>query len=188
MASRIVIEKIGSEEELRKGATAEELSVVEQFGSASRRCEVMAWRAVVRRELGDEVAVSHDEYGAPIVDALNTFIGVSHSRERVAVIFSDRECAIDIESTERNFRRVAPHYLSAVEQSIAEQNDLYAEMWCTKEALYKYYKKGGVDFVKDISVREYDEHRSVLICSILEGETIDVKIKREGSLVIAVID
>ena len=96
MASRIVIEKIGSEEELRKGATAEELSVVEQFGSASRRCEVMAWRAVVRRELGDEVAVSHDEYGAPIVDVRNTFIGVSHSRERVAVIFSDRECAIDL--------------------------------------------------------------------------------------------
>ena len=188
MGSRIVIEKIATEETLRKSATTEELSIVGQFGSASRRCEVLAWRAVVRRVLGDEVKISHDEYGAPVVDMPNTFIGVSHSRECVAVIFSDGECAIDIESADRDFRRVASHYLSEEELALAEQNDLYGEMWCAKEALYKYYKKGGFDFASDISIKEYDGDRAVLRATILDGEPIEVKIEREGNLIIAVID
>ena len=186
MGSRIVIEPIAMEETLREGATAEDLAFVEQFGSVSRRCEVLAWRAIVRRELGCDVEISHDEYGAPILNKSNVFISVSHSRDRVAVLFADSECAVDIESAERDFSRVATRYLSNEEQQLAEQNDLYAEIWCAKEALYKYYKKGGLDFARDMAIKEYD--RGVLRCSILDGTIIEVKIKRDGKLVVAVID
>ena len=186
MGSRIVIEPIAMEETLREGATAEDLAFVEQFGSVSRRCEVLAWRAIVRRELGCDIEILHDEYGAPILNKPNIFISVSHSRDRVAVLFADGVCAVDIESAERDFSRVATRYLSSEEQQLAEQNDLYAEMWCAKEALYKYYKKGGLDFAKDIAIKECD--RGVLRCSILDGTIIEVKIKRDGNLVVAVID
>ena len=188
MGSRIVIEPIASEETLRASAVAEDMTFVEQFSSVSRRCEVLAWRAIVRRELGNGVEISHDEYGAPTVDTPNTYISVSHSRDRVAVLLADRACAVDIESVERDFRRVATRYLSKEEQQLAEQNDLYAEMWSAKEALYKYYKKGGLDFVNDISVVAYDADGGVLRCSILKGETIEVKVKRESGLVVALID
>lgn len=188
MSSRLVIERIATEEVLREGATAEELLLVEQFGSASRRSESLAWRAIVRRELGNEVTIFHDEYGAPKVDKTGNFISVSHSRDRVAVLFSDEACAIDIESVERDFRKVANHYLSVEEQRLAEQNNLYAEMWSAKEALYKYHSKGGVDFVKDVVVADYDGERGVLKCTILGGEPLEVKVWREDNLVIAVID
>ena len=186
MSSRLVIEPIASEEALRECATAADLAFVEQYGSASRRCEVLAWRAIVRRELGAEVAISHDDYGAPKVDNPNTHISVSHSRDRVAVLFSSGVCAVDIESVERDFRRVASRYLSAEEQALAERYDIFAEMWSAKEALYKYYKKGRLDLVKHISIASYES--GVLKCSILDSEPIEVKIKREGDLVIAVID
>ena len=188
MGSLFVIEPIAAEETLREGATAEDLAFVEQFGSVSRRCEVLAWRGVVRRELGCDVEISHDEYGAPTINKPNIYISVSHSRDRVAVLFADGVCAVDIESAERDFGRVATRYLSSEEQLLAEQNDLYAELWCAKEALYKYYKKGGLDFAKEISVEAFDIDRGVLRCSILGGEPIEVKIKREENLVIAVID
>ena len=74
MSSRIVIERIATEEALRATATAADLAVVEQYGSASRRCESLAWRAVVREELGAEVAIAYDEYGAPVVDIPNIYI------------------------------------------------------------------------------------------------------------------
>ena len=135
MSSRLVIEPIASEEALRECATAADLAFVEQYGSASRRCEVLAWRAIVRRELGAEVAISHDDYGAPKVDNPNTHISVSHSRDRVAVLFSNGVCAVDIESVERDFRKVASRYLSAEEQALAERYDIFAEMWSAKEAL-----------------------------------------------------
>ena len=186
MSSRLVIEPIASEDALRECATAADMAFVEQYGSASRRCEVLAWRAIVRRELGAEVAISHDDYGAPKVDNPNIHISVSHSRNRVAVLFSSGTCAVDIELVERDFRRVASRYLSAEEQALAERYDIFAEMWSAKEALYKYYKKGRLDLVKHISIGAYES--GVLKCSILGSEPIEVKIKREGDLVIAVID
>ncbi len=188
MSSRIVIERIATECELLRCATIDDLSFVARFGSASRRSEVLAWRAIVRHELGTDVDIFYDDYGAPKVNRPNVFISVSHSRDMVAVLFADRTCAVDIESAGRDFHKVASRYLSAEEQIIAEQNDIYAEIWSAKEALYKYYSKGELDLVKHISIEEYDEVRGVLMCSILDSEPIEVKINREGDLVVAMID
>ena len=186
MANRLVIEPIASETVLRSGAVSEDIAIVEPFANADRRCEVLAWRAIVRRELGQGISIFYDEYGAPKVDMSDTYISVSHSKGVVAVLFANRPCAVDIEQANRNFRRVANRYLSQAEQALAEQYDIFAEMWCAKEALYKYYKKGRLDLVKHISIAEYDG--GVLRCSILGSEPIEVSVRREGDLIIAVID
>lgn len=188
MSSRIVIEQIGTEEALRDKATEGDLVFVEQFASASRRREVLAWRAIVRRELGADVEILHDEYGAPMVKTPDTIynISVSHCRDRVALLFGEERCAIDIEQLGRDFRRVASRYLSDTERAIAERNDLYAEMWCAKEALYKYHKEGNLDFVRDIVVSEYNNGE--LCGTILGGAPIAVRVWRIDDLAIAVID
>ena len=186
MGNHLVIESIASEEILRNGAVTEDIDIVETFAKADRRCEVLAWRAIVRRELGQGVKIFYDEYGAPNVELPDTYISVSHSKGVVAVLFSDRLCAVDIEQADRDFRRVTTRYLSPKEQTLAEQNDLYAEMWCAKEALYKYYKKGMLNLVEHISVDGYDG--GVLHCSILGSEPIEVKVKRENNLVVAWIN
>ncbi len=188
MANRLVIESVASEEVLRSGAVAEDIGFVEAFANVNRRCEVLAWRAIVRRELGEGVRIFYDEYGAPKVELPDTYISVSHSKGVVAVLFADSACAVDIEQTNRDFRRVANRYLSQSEQMLAEQYDIFAEMWCAKEALYKYYKKGRLDLVEHISIGEYDSDRGVLRCSILGGEPIEVNVRREGNLAIVVID
>lgn len=188
MSSHIVIEHIEAECTLRDRATKGDLAFVEQFSSASRRCEVLSWRAIVRRELGNGVEISHDEYGAPKVKTPNTIynISVSHCRDRVAVLFSEDVCAVDIEQIGRDFRKVASRYLSDEEQTIAERYGLYAEMWCAKEALYKYYKKGHLDLVRDVAISEYE--RGVLYGSILGSAPIAVRVWREGDIAVAVID
>ena len=188
MANRLVIEIIASEKVLCEGAIAEDIDFVKTFANADRRCEVLAWRTIVRRELGQGVKIFYDEYGAPKVDVPNINISVSHSKGAVAVLFADKPCAVDIEQTNRDFRRVANRYLSQTEQALAEQRDIFAEMWCAKEALYKYYKKGKLDLVEHISIRDYDSRRGVLICSILASEPIEIKVEREGNLAIAMID
>lgn len=186
MANRLVIELIATEEGLRGGAVSEDVAFVESFANADRRCEVLAWRSIVRRELGQGVNIFYDEYGAPKVDIPDTYISVSHSKGVVAVLFAGRPCAVDVEQANRDFRKVANRYLTQAEQALAEQYDIFAEMWCAKEALYKYYKKGRLDLVKHISIAEYDG--GVLRCSILGSEPIEVSVRREGNLAIAVID
>ena len=188
MSSRIVIERIATEEALQATATAADLAVVEQFGSASRRCEALAWRAIVRRELGEEVTIGYDANGAPIVNVPNIYISVSHSRDMVAVLFSERTCAVDIESASRDFCRVVDRYLSQEERQIADEYGLYAEMWSAKEAMYKFYRKGGLDLINDISIKAFNADRGVLCGSILGGEEIEVSVKCEDGLVVAMID
>jgi phosphopantetheinyl transferase len=185
--SHLFIEKIGSEATLREGATAEDLAFVERISNSGRRCEVLAWRAIVRRELGADVEIFYDEYGAPKVDRPNTYIGVSHSKGVVAVYISEKPCAVDIEHSNRDFRRVASRYLSIEEQRLADGYDIFAEMWCAKEALYKYYKKGALDLVKDIVIEEYRLAEGSIVATILGGEPIEVSVRREDNIAIALI-
>lgn len=187
MSSRLFIENIGSEDILLAGATAEDLAYVAPFANARRRCEVLAWRAVVRRELGQDVAISYDEYGAPVVDAPNKHISISHSRTHVAVCISDAPCAVDIEQSDRDFRRVASRYLSVGELVMAEAHELFAEMWSAKEALYKLHRRGGLDLIEHIKISDYNPDRHIFVAHILGGEPIEVHVKREGNLVIALV-
>jgi phosphopantetheinyl transferase len=105
----------------------------------------------------------------------------------VALLISDTPCAVDIEDTTRNFRNVSSKYLSRTEQLLAERYDLFAEMWCAKEALYKYHRKGGVDYVEQISILDYDADNQSFEASICGGETIRVRLKREDNHSIALI-
>ena len=188
MHSRLFIEDIASEESLRQGATYEDVAYIEQYSNCNRRREVLAWRAIVRRELGRGIAIGHDEHGAPRVDLPDTYISVSHSRGVVAVMIADAPCAVDVEQTERDFAKVASKYLSDAECLIAEQYNLYAEMWSTKEALYKYYKKGGLDLVRDVVIREYNPSQAQFVASVCGGAPIVVNIARKDNLVMATIE
>ena len=187
MSSRLLIESIGSEAELRPLAMPEDVVAVEGLSNERRRCEVLAWRAMVRRELGKDVAISYDDYGAPNVSLLDTYISVSHSRGVVALLISDAPCAVDIEHIARNFRGVASKYLSIEELALAERYDLYAEMWSAKETLYKYYRKGSLDLAQDISIVEYSATDNTFVATILDSEPIVVKIERWGFYVVTSI-
>lgn len=187
MSSRLFLERISSESALREAATAEDVAYVEQFGAEKRRCEVLTWRAVVRRELGHAVAISHDENGAPQVDIPNIYISVAHSCELVAVAISDGPCAVDIEDCARNFRRVAAKYLSSEEQNLAEQYNLYAEMWSAKEALYKFHRKGGLNYVSDVRILGYDAEARTFEASICGGDRVAVSLQHSEGHTIALI-
>ncbi len=187
MCSRLIVESIATEEALLAGAAAEDIAFVEQFTNLGRRCEVLAWRAIVRRKLGENVRIFYDDYGAPKVANPNRYISVSHSREYVAVLLSDAPCAVDIESVERDFRKVASRYLSVEEQTMAERYGIFAELWSAKEALYKYYKKGKLDLVRDISITNYNPENTTLTATILGSHPITVNLDRRDNLVIATI-
>ena len=81
----------------------------------------------------------------------------------------------------------AIRYLSAEELALAESQSLYAELWCAKEALYKYHKKGGLDLVDSIKILDYDSEKSLFVATILDGEPIEVALSRQADVVVAQI-
>jgi hypothetical protein len=106
-------------------------------GLARRVAERAAWRAIVRRRLGDGVTVGYNKNGAPVLldPPGSGFISVSHTRGWVAVIWSPEPCAIDIELRGRVLSAaVAKRY------SISSMED-----WCALEAEYKFRGLTGRD-------------------------------------------
>lgn len=185
--SSLHIVAIASEEQLRQGACAEDVEAVSHFASEHRRREALAWRAVVRQQLGTRCHIAYDEWGAPVVDTPDTHIGVSHCDKFVAVIISDTPCAVDIESCERNFANVAARYMTDRERQICSDSDWEAMVWCAKEALYKYHRKGGLDFRGDVKIVSYDATSQLIVATLPDHDTIAVRVaKHEGHIVASI--
>lgn len=156
--NRIVIVPVpwkGQEERL----TQPDRDSLATLGSPRRRAEGAAWRAAVRMEAGEEAAISYNEIGAPVISGGKwAHIGVSHAGGFAAVIFSNSRCAIDIESTERDFSRVSGRFISPAERDIPGSGDplFSVAVWCAKECLYKFSGRKELDLLEDLAVSGVD--------------------------------
>lgn len=174
--SRVFIGEIGAL--LQKSdalLTPSDWQVLDGFSSERRRTEQFAWRLLLRRSLRKmgcsdsviEADIAYNDVGAPYLVDCEAQIGVSHSRSHVAVVISDRPCAVDIELCSRNFAAVERRFLSEEEQELLAPFDKEAFAlpiaWAAKEALYKISGVTGLDFVRDVTLLSVD----------CEGCTID---------------
>ena len=188
MSSRLFFEPIPSLQELEAGSAEQDLCAVEALTAPARRAEALAWRTIVRRELGEQVVIAYDEWGAPVVEGEVCHIGVSHSGERVAVIVGEKPCAVDIERCERNFDRVVPRYLSDEELALSDNENYKAVAWCAKECLYKYYRRKGLDFLRDIRIVEVAIEQGRISGTILGGEKMNMRIEFKDVYAVVTLD
>lgn len=172
MANGLFIEQIGSLEHLRSSAAEVDIRFVEQFSCERRVREVLAWRAIVRRELGADVVIDYAPTGTPIIVGSTKHISVSHSSEYVAVAISDAPCGVDIDGIGRNYSRVASRYASDAERALSHDPLLLPALWCAKECLYKYAGRVEVDFLRDINVLAVDFESGIIRARILDSDLL----------------
>lgn len=128
----------------------------------SRRRQWSTARTILREKLGHEASLRYTSRGALLLDnpiGTTTHLSISHTPEWVAVMLSSKRCGVDIESCGRNFSRISQRYISLEERERLSQRageDFEALVWCTKEALYKYGGREGLDFTRDIIITEID--------------------------------
>lgn len=177
---RLIVEPPLAFDEAAEWATDDEQTIASGFAPARAR-EYLAWRAVVRREIGRDAAIAYNAAGAPMLTNYPLHLSVSHCRGgaagrrerfdeagqpldirgrfddsgRVAVAISDAPCAVDIEPVTRNFRRAMPRYLSPAEQQLSDNPLFPAVAWCAKEALFKYAASTtgrSLDLLRDLHI------------------------------------
>lgn len=174
----VLVARMPQLEELEALATAEELQSVASFCSCSRRRERLAWRALLRESLGEQVEVRYQESGAPII--LNSpykYISVSHSRTHVAIALSHTPCGVDIESLDRDFSKVESRYLCDEERVLSCEEWWSAAVWCAKETLYKVAQPEGVDLLSGLRIESLDSAASVIEARVMQGEPIRLGLK-----------
>lgn len=155
MTARLIVEPPMAEREAAAWTTPEERAEAAAFAPARRR-EYLAWRAVVRRELGRGVRIGYDPAGAPLLLDGQAHISVSHCPGRVAVLMAGHRCAVDIEPAARNFERAALRYLTSDERALSADPVWFAAAWCAKETLYKYAGQPGLDLLRDLRLERVD--------------------------------
>ena len=177
MTKGLFIEPPMTEAEAAARVTPGERAAAQEFLRERRRREFLTWRAVVRRELGDDVPIAYDETGAPVVPGREVHIGVSHCPGRVAVCISDAPCAVDVEPESRDFSRAASRYMSL----------LPAAVWGAKETLYKYAGRPGLDMLYDLHVEAVDFEAGVVVGRIADGEPLRLSLKRADGFIVVYI-
>ena len=166
---------------------AEDVASAMRFQNEKRRREHLAWRRIVRRELGSKVHIDYNDVGAPIVDTADRWISVAHGGERVAVVIADSPVGVDIESISRDFDRVAPRYMTEEELTLSEDSRWACFVWCAKEAMYKLYGRRGVELRGELRVDSFDGESMTLYGGMVNMAQSVVKISLyEDDIVVAI--
>ena len=167
--------------------TASDVASASRFQNDKRRREHLAWRRVVRNELGRGVTIDYNEVGAPTVDSPNTYISVAHGGESVAVAIADEPVGVDIESLDRNYARIKSRFMTPAEESLSTMEEWPAVVWTAKEAIYKLYGKREVDLTEDIHITAFDTRSMTLTAKVRERRDIVVEAQIiENSVAVAV--
>lgn len=165
----IVIVPTAADSKFEQWLSASDREYIAGLALPRRRTEAAAWRAAVRME-GIAGDIVYNAVGAPVMPENDhwSHMGVTHSCEYAAVIFSRQPCAIDMERTDRDFSRAAPRFISEAETCIpGSENSLFmAAVWCAKETLYKLSGREGLDLLGDLRIISIDFRSGTIMCSI----------------------
>jgi hypothetical protein len=181
MNNALHIERIPPLEEIEGFVSDRDRLAADGLQGRQRRAEYLMWRTIVRREL-PAAEISYDDFGAPVVTNYPVHISVAHCPGWVAVAISEHPCAVDIEPAGRSVaRHIAERF--ATEQELALNNPL--AVWCGKEVLYKYARRPGLDFRRDLRIERIDT--DTMAGRIEGGIPLEIKIKCEAKYLAAYI-
>ncbi|PSK95066.1 4'-phosphopantetheinyl transferase family protein [Taibaiella chishuiensis] len=156
--TRAVIWKIEEPEDFFIGHTG----LVSDRKSAIRRLEYLATRYLLGLSWPgfpiDQIAVS--PLGKPFLPGTPLHFSISHSYPYVAVaIDTQQEVGIDIQVIQPKILRLQNKFLSPAEQAMCgDEPALITLAWAAKEAVFKRYGKGAVDFIRHMPITHMDIH------------------------------
>lgn len=113
----------------------------------------------------------------PYLDSHNLHFSISHCGDNVAAIVSSHNAVgIDIEAVKNKIEAVSHKFLSAEEQSFIDPVHTLPHKticWSAKEAVYKWYGLGGVDFKENMQLAPFIfQQKGFLTCNFNKADKI----------------
>lgn len=166
---------------------AEDIASAMRFQNEKRRREHLAWRRIVRRELGTAIHIEYNEVGAPQVDVEGRHISVAHGGDSVVVAVADEPVGVDVESLDRDFDRAKERYLNSEELALSDDKYWACYAWCAKEAIYKLCGRRGLELREELILEEFDSENMIIYGGVVNMGKAMVKISHhDGDVVVAV--
>lgn len=125
----------------------------------------------------------------PFLENEKFHFSISHSGDYAAVLVSTaNRVGVDIEIVSEKAERIKNKFLSFPEQLMVKQvitkgfsissHELFAFTWSIKEAMYKWYGLGGIDFRKHLQIEhlQISSNEIAANCNFLKNGNIPLKI------------
>lgn len=103
---------------------------------------------------------------------------ISHCGDFAAAIVSrDKRVGVDIEIPTEKIERVKEKFLSPIERQTLEKDNSYNDrqhltlLWSCKEAVFKWYGEGGVDFSEEIKLQKADTDNETVGCHFTKSNS-----------------
>lgn len=149
----------------------------QKFKSQQRRKEWLATRILLQKIKQSPFfcEIKYSETCKPFID--NEKIGISHSRDFVAIIISQtNEVAIDVEKISSKAYNIIHKFLSIDEQKLIDKNNetLVTLFWSAKETVYKFYGKKELPFIDQINILSVDFDELKIKCILSHKQLIEI--------------
>ena len=163
LTTQIGIWKINeSESELANGL---ELSKEALIRLSKRRSKVhrkgyLAIRKLLKSHNIQPLTQKYDKNGAPYLTD-GRHLSISHSKDLAVIAISSKPVGIDLEYFHEKIVRIAPRFLHLKESSDLKKNkDIHylSQIWTAKEALYKAFRKPGLNFSTQILIDPLEDN------------------------------
>ena len=130
-----------------------DLASIQTIKLESRRLEKWACRAALAELTGqNSVEITYSHHGQPLI----TFgsISFSHTKDLALVVLSNQPVGADIEKITPRILKLKHKFMNQKEiQEFDVENPRDVTLiWCAKEAIFKWYEKGELDFSEDMMI------------------------------------
>ena len=154
-----------------------DISETDKFKLDSRKKQFIASRLLVNKLGLDVTKLKYTSNGKPYFNDSTAGISFSHSGDYVACIVADVDVGVDIQIYNPKLENIRTRFLSEVEnKEISSLEKLHA-YWCAKEALFKLYAKGNVEFKTELLIQPFNlSNKGSFSGKILKEKSIDVEL------------
>ena len=134
-----------------------------------RRQQWLATRLLLSIVSGSsDLIITNDTQRKPCLNSENYNISITHTSNFVAILFgTENHLGIDIESIKERIIKISHKFISEEEFKFIDKKQNYLEqlnvIWSAKEAMFKYYSKGNLDFRKHLFVEPFNYEKKGMI-------------------------
>ncbi|MFT4754648.1 MAG: 4'-phosphopantetheinyl transferase [Salibacteraceae bacterium] len=140
----------------------EELNKYRNISHDKRKCEFLSIRKAIQFVYDEQEYISYSSTGKPSLAISGHRISISHSKGLLGIITHPTlEVGIDLQHESPKILRIKHRFMSPEELTPeTDQEWPLLTYWCAKEALFKYYSKGNVEFNKNLFVEPFTLKKS----------------------------
>jgi phosphopantetheinyl transferase len=168
--------------------TSNELEFADTINSIQYRRQWLGTRLLLKQLEPSAGEIIYTEKGKPALHSNELELSISHTSNYCAVSLDTRPTGVDIEIIGERVSRISKRFLSESEKEFALTNIHQHIIWGAKEAIFKAWSLGNVEFNSDIIIDPFIPEDHGLIHANFRSKLYTLRYKKLNELMLVYIE